>query len=88
MALCILEVLAHENVRDFTCLKRLLEFVGVGEPGLLGYKSWELHGSESIQIQYNEQIAALRVESLHLKSEIESQRVSLQDVPAFVQKIE
>ena len=44
--------------------------------------------SESIQLQYTEQIVALRIEALHLKSEIESQRVSLQDVPAFDQAIE
>lgn len=60
-----------------------------GETGLLGYvKSSELHGSESIQLQYTEQIAALRIEALHPKSEFENQRVSFQDVSAFVQEIE
>ena len=72
----------------FTCLKELLEFVGEGENGLLGYvKSLELHSLEAIESEYIEQISALRVQVLYLQSEIDVQRGRLQDVPGFIGEI-
>jgi len=69
----------------FTCLKELLEFVGDGPNGLLGYiTNLEQHSSAVVRSEYTEQICTLRVQVLHLQSEIQMLREKVQDIPRLI----
>lgn len=68
--------------------KRIVEFVGDGEAGLLGHvKGLALQNSESIRSDYIAQISTMRTEVLQLQIEIDIQRRSLEGIPGFVEEI-
>ena len=69
----------------FDYLKELLEFVGDGDSGLFGYV--QSLCSESVRLEYIQQIAELREEVCKLQQQLDLQQGSLNDIPRFEEEI-
>ena len=71
------------------CLKDLLEFLGEGENGLLGYvKSVEANCGNSLEIQqYVIEILHLKESILDLQRQLRSQEIRLQEIPKLEEEI-
>ena len=72
----------------FDSLKGLLEFVGDGENGLFGYvQSLHSQSSERLQLEFREEIVALREQTQRLQIQLDLQQIQLQEVPFFQSEI-